>query len=330
MEELLNKLDGACTQYLNGELDDAGFRAVIDEIPAELWQDKQSAMTIVKALVENEDLYDASVEKRMCFAGFICNLLPRTVREKPDYILGIAEIIADFMGEFDEGLSTGDLDAVFSSAPQTLWEDEHFAMAAANLVIDNAYSMYDLNCISEIIPETVWKSEDELVWLVRRLYNEDERNMANLSLFPQKAWESAKVIFEILSCLQFALENDRAWGTVYCNFRGYNESYFDGFLYYLPDKFKSDKDFILELLGYEYFFDGFSQVYDWIDQNLWLDKEFVLKVLEMDTSAVMKVPDQLAADEEFRVYVEENIDLEDIVQSVLEEKLPQWIKDWIK
>jgi hypothetical protein len=30
------------------------------------------------------------------------------------------------------------------------------------------------------------------------------------------------------------------------------------------------------------------------------------------------------------VYVEENIDLEDIVQSVLEEKLPQWIKDWNK
>jgi hypothetical protein len=154
--------------------------------------------------------------------------------------------------------------------------------------------------------------------------------MAHLSLFPRKSWESKKVIFEILSCLQSALENDRAWGTVYCNFRGDNESYFDGFLYYLPDKFKSDKDFILELLGYEYFFDGFSQVYDWIDQNLWLDKEFVLKVLEMDTSAVMKVPDQLAADEEFRVYVEENIDLEDIVQSVLEEKLPQWIKDWIK
>ena len=30
------------------------------------------------------------------------------------------------------------------------------------------------------------------------------------------------------------------------------------------------------------------------------------------------------------VYVEENIDLEDIVQSVSEEKLPQWIKDWNK
>jgi hypothetical protein len=330
MEELLQRIIEACAAYYLEELDDAGFQKVIDEIPAKVWQDKDDALEIVKELVENEDLYEVSLKKRKLFAEFVCSLLPQSVREKTDYILGIAQIIAEFMGTFDEGLSSGDLEKVFSSMPHTPWENEAFAIAAANMVIDHAYSMYDLNCISDVIPESVWKNEDELVWVVRRLYNEDERNMAHLSLFPRKSWESKKVIFEILSCLQSALENDRAWGTVYCNFRGDNESYFDGFLYYLPDKFKSDKDFILELLRYEYFFDGFSQVYDWIDQNLWLDKEFVLNVLEMDTSAVMKVPDQLAADEEFRVYVEENIDLEDIVQSVLEEKLPQWIKDWIK
>ena len=93
MEELLNKLDGACTQYLNGELDDAGFRAVIDEIPAELWQDKQSAMTIVKALVENEDLYDVSLRKRILFAKFICNLLPKTVAALAEHpnIVGLKE-----------------------------------------------------------------------------------------------------------------------------------------------------------------------------------------------------------------------------------------------
>jgi hypothetical protein len=330
MEELLQKINEACAAYYSEELDDAGFQKVIDEIPAEVWQKKESALEIVKELVENEDLYEVSLKKPGIFAEFICRLLPHGFFEIPDYVLGTAEIIADFMATFDEGTSCYDVDAVFSVMPQTLWEDDRFATAAANIVIDRAYAMYDMNCISEVIPESVWKGEDELVWVVRRLYNEDERNMAHLSLFPRKSWESKKVIFEILSCLQSALENDRAWGTVYCNFRGDNERYFDGFLYYLPDKFKSDKDFILELLGYEYFFDGFSQVYDWIDQNLWLDKEFVLKVLEMDTSAVMKVPDQLAADEEFRVYVEENIDLEDIVQSVLEEKLPQWIKDWIK
>ena len=230
MEELLQKIDEACAQYFNEELDDAGFQKVIDQIPAEVWQEKDSALKIVKALVESEDLYEVSLEKPGIFAEFICRLLPQSFRENPDYILSTAELIADFMGGFDEDVSCYDLDAVFSCMPQTPWEDDGFATAAANLVIERAYSLDDLNCISQVIPESVWKSEDELVWLVRRLYNEDERNMANLSLFPRKAWESAKVIFEILSCLQFALENDRAWGTVYCNFRGDIERYFDGFL----------------------------------------------------------------------------------------------------
>ena len=77
--------------------------------------------------------------------------------------------------------------------------------------------------------------------------------MNQLTLFPEKSWESGTVIFEILSCLQAALENDRAWGTVYCNFRGSNKDYWEDFLNYVPDKFKSDQDFILELLEYDYF-----------------------------------------------------------------------------
>ena len=328
MEELLQRIEEACAAYYSEELDDAGFQQVIDEIPAEVWQKKDSALEVVKTLVENEDLYEVSLEKPGIFAEFICRLLPQVFFENPDYVLGTAEIIADFMATFDEGLSCYDVDKVFSFMPQKLWEDDQFATAAANIVIDRAYSMYDLNCISEVIPELVWKNEDELVWLVRRLYNEDERNMANLSLFPQKSWESSKVIFEILSCLRDALENDRAWGTVYGNFRGDNESYLDGFLYYVPEKFKSDKDFILELLEYDYFSNGFSQVYDWIDQSLWSDKKFVLEVLELDAVALIKVTNQLAADEELRAYVEENINVNYIARGIPKENLPQWIRDW--
>lgn len=330
MEELLQKIQQACAQYLSEELDDAGFQKVIDEIPKEIWQEKDAALEIVKSLVENEDLYEVSLKKPGIYAAFICRLLPKGFFENPDYVLGTAEIIADFMATFDEGISCYDVDAVFACMPQTLWQDDQFATAAANIVIDRAYAMYDLNGISEVIPESVWKHEDELVWLVRRLYHEDERNMANLSLFPRKAWESATVIFEILSCLQFALENDRAWGTVYCNFRGDFERYFDGFLYYVPDQFKSDKDFILELLGYDYFFGSFGQVYDWVDQRLWSDKEFVMKVLKLHTSAILKVSDQLATDQEFRAYIDENIDLDWEMQYVPQEKIPKWIKDWIK
>ena len=328
MEELLQKIDEACAQYCNEELDDAGFQKVIDQIPAEVWQEKDSALKIVKALVGNEDLYEVSLDKPGIFAEFICRLLPRSFFEKPDYVLGMVEIIADFMATFDEGLSCYDVSAVFSCVPQTLWENDRFAIAAANIVINRAHSMYDLNCISQVIPDSVWKSEDDLVWLVRRLSCEDERNMAQLSLFPQKSWESAKVIFEILSGLQDALENDRAWGTVYCNFRSGERDYFMGFLDYVPEKFKSDKDFVQELLRHEYFMEGFPQVYDWIDQSLWMDREFVVSVLEIDTSAVLKVSDNLASDREFRAYVEENIDLKWECQYFSQDKIPQWVKDW--
>ena len=138
------------------------------------------------------------------------------------------------------------------------------------------------------------------------------------------------IIVEILICLQDALGNDRAWGTVYCNFRGNDEGYFKDFLDHVPDQFKSNKDFVLNLLDFDYFLDAFGLVYDWIDQSLWADKEFVMKTLELDESAVLKVSDQLASDEEFRAYVDENFDLEWGTKGVPQEKIPQWIKDWIK
>lgn len=330
MENLLNKIEEACSQYLNEELDDAGFQKVIDEIPAELWQDKDAALTIVKTLVNNEDLYEISLEKPGIFAEFICSLLPQSFRENPNCVISTAEIIADFMDENCEGASCGDLDAVFSCMPQTPWNDSAFSTAAANIVIDRAYAMYDLNCISEIIPESVWENEDELCWLVRSIYNADERNMSSLSLFPAKAWESPKVIDEILSCFQMAIENDRDWGTAYGNFRSSNEDHLKNFLYYIPEKFKSSKDFVLNVLEYDYFCDAFHIVYDWIDQSLWSDKDFVMEVLEKDCEAIVKVSDEIAGDEEFRTYIDENINLEWIFRSVSKERIPQWIKNWVQ
>ena len=330
MKELLQNIEAACTQYLSEELDDAGFQKVIDEIPMEIWQEKDSALTIVKTLVENEDLYEVSLKKPGIFAEFICRLLPQTFRENPDYVLSTAEIIADFMDENCEGASSGDLDAVFSCMPQTPWEDNAFATAAANIVIERAYAMYDLNSISEIIPESVWENENELCWLVRSIYNADERNMSTLCLFPEKAWESPKVIDEIFSCFQIAIENDRDWGTAYGNFRGSNEEHLERFLYNVPEKFKSDKELVLNLLGYDYFYDAFHVIYDWIDQSLWFDKDFVMEVMEKDSDAALRVPDVIASDEKFRAYIDENVDLDWIVRGVPEEKIPLWIKNWVE
>lgn len=328
MDELLQRIVDACAEYCSEELDDAGFQQVINAIPTEVWQDEESALAIVQTLVENEDLYEVSDQQGVPYVTFICGILPQCFRENADYILAAAKIIMDFMAEYCEETSSSDLDEVFSCMPHTPWEDNRFTCAAANLLFARAYAMYDLNCISEVIPESVWKNENELVWVVRSIYNADERNMTQLSLFPRKSWESATVIFEILSCLQDAIENDRSWGTVYGNFRGSTKDYLENFLDYVPDRFKSDKDFILGLLEYDYFMDGFDLVYDWLDQSLWSDKEFVLTLLKLDESTLTKVPDHLAADEGIRGYIEENIDVAYAISNVPKETLPQWLQDW--
>ena len=91
-----------------------------------------------------------------------------------------------------------------------------------------------------------------------------------------------------------------------------------------------DKDFILELLGYDYFCDAFSVVYNWMDQTLWEDKEIVLAALEADASAVLKVSDRMAADQDVHDYIAENVELEWVEHSVPEDKIPHWIKEWIQ
>jgi hypothetical protein len=154
--------------------------------------------------------------------------------------------------------------------------------------------------------------------------------MSSLSLFPAKAWDSLKVIDEILSCFQMAIENDRDCGTAYGNFCGSNEEHLERFLYNVPEKFKSSKDFILDILEYDYFCDAFHIVYNWIDQSLWSDKDFVMEVVEKDCEAIVKVSDEIAGDEEFRTYIDENINLEWIFRSVSKERIPQWIKNWVQ
>ena len=84
MEELLKRIIDACAAYYSKKIDDTGFQQVIDEIPAQVWQEKASALEVVKALVENEDLYEVSLNKPLLFAEFICRLLPQGFFEKPD------------------------------------------------------------------------------------------------------------------------------------------------------------------------------------------------------------------------------------------------------
>jgi hypothetical protein len=83
----------------------------------------------------------------------------------------------------------------------------------------------------------------------------------------------------------------------------------------------------MEFLDYSYFSDEFDVLYDWMDKDLWCNKEVVLKILETDATAVVYVQQELSTDEEVKNYIEENIDFEWDLSGVPEEKIPQWIKE---
>ena len=55
-----------------------------------------------------------------------------------------------------------------------------------------------------------------------------------------------------------------------------------------------------------------------------------MEVLEKDCEAVIYVPDNLADDQEFRAFIDENVELAWVESHYPQDKIPQWIKDWIK
>ena len=84
----------------------------------------------------------------------------------------------------------------------------------------------------------------------------------------------------------------------------------ENFLSYVPNKFKADKDFVLEFLGYDSLSEGFEALYTWMDQNFWADKEVVMAILDNDYDLVDRVAKELMEDEEFKQYLKDNFDLE--------------------
>ncbi len=128
--------------------------------------------------------------------------------------------------------------------------------------------------------------------------------------------------------LEENLRSDRYHFTMYPTYRGSNRDYLETFFDHIPDKFRSDDEFVMDFLYHDYFAEEFDMLYDWMDKKLWHDKDIVLKALEVTPSAVIYIPQELSTDEEIRTYIEENIDFEWDLNGIPDEKIPQWIKNW--
>ena len=67
----------------------------------------------------------------------------------------------------------------------------------------------------------------------------------------------------------------------------------------------NNKDFIIDFLSNYYFIETFDVVYKWIDKSLWLDKNFVKKVLDIDCELPDEYLKEVMKDEEFEEWFNE-------------------------
>jgi hypothetical protein len=327
LSEALTFIDGLCESYINGSVDEKSFRESLEMIPAELWQDENSSLSMINVLVENVDLYDISIPKHMGFAEFICGFIPDSFWSNKAGIYGLMELVANYLSLHCEYVSQSDFEAIMRHFPTELWDDRGFALRMCDIITEWAHAMEGLNCVDELLPESFFENEENVRYTVLSLCEANDFNATDFRMYPSAAWKHSEIILLILSNLEEKLEADRYHFTMYPNFRGSNRDYLEMMFEYIPQSFKTDESFILEVLEYDYFSDAFEFLYEWIDKKLVENKEFVLKVWEIDEDVIEHVSDKLSDDEDVKRYIEENIDVDWILKCFPNKKIPQWIKE---
>ena len=311
LELNIKKITEACDRFVKEEIDFEGLKSVFSSIPDELWLDSDAACRMMEIPFCNEDIYYISIDNmNLNISEFVCNLIPEHFWNNKDGILAILDLIYEYTSECTEYVSASDFEAVLDHVTEKMWEDRRFAIELVTKVTERARFIEDLGCVDELIPESFFKDEHDALYVVRQLCDADNRNADDFCIFPEAAWQYPKVILWILSNLEDELLGQSFRFTMYPTFIGSKEEYIASLIEYISDALKSDKSFILELLGYDYFGDAFDLIYDWIDQSLWADKEFVISLIrDVDSDIIKRADEELFKDENFMNALDEIYDL---------------------
>jgi TPR repeat protein len=205
-------------------------------------------------------------------------------------------------------VSVSDFEAVLNHVTEEMWCDRSLAIEIVDKITEWAHGIDGLDCVDQLIPDSFFKNKHDALYVVSSLCNANNMHAADFYLFPEAVWQYPDAILWILSNLEDELSGQGF--TMYPAFRGSKEEYISSLIGYIPDLLKSDKDFILELLGHTYFSDAFDLIYDWIDQSIWADREFVISVLtDVDSDAINRAAEELFKDEKFTSALEDLYDI---------------------
>lgn len=325
----LSTINQACKDYLNEDIDISDLKTAILNLPKELWLDDNYSYSLVSALLKNYDLYGISLEEDLFYTDFLCDLIPKEFWSDPDRAIKTLDIIISSLPEICEYASVSDCEFVIKRFPSEYWQNKNIVLSILRVIIDNARIIDDLNCIDKFVQSDFFEDIDNLKYIVLSICNANEQNATDFWLFPSASWENKETVFMILSNLQDQLESNSYLFTMHPTFSSNKRQYIEYMLDYTHEKFKDDKEFILEFLEYNYFSDEFDVLYDWMNKDLWHDKEVVMTAIEKDCTIVQYIPNEFSTDEDVKNYIYENIDMEWDLFSVPEDKIPKWIKELI-
>ena len=308
LEHAIEEITVACERFVTKEIDFDGLREVFFCVPELFWSDINAMRKIMELPLYDEDIYNMALEMSLNISDFVCELIPKRFWENKNGIVAILDLICDYHSECSEYVGTSDFKAVFNHVAEEMWEDRHFATKLVDKVTEWARRIDDLNCVDELIPKSFFKDEYDAGYVISSLCSANNMNAADFDLFPNAAWQYPDVITWILSNLEDELSHGGF--TMYPAFSGSKQDYISSFIDHIPDSFKSDSSFILELLEHSYFSIAFDLIYDWIDQSLWADSEFAAAVLcDIDDNAFDRVPIELWEDEDFINALENSFDI---------------------
>ncbi len=250
------------------------------------------------------------------------------------------EKLKEIINELEEVFSEEeDCSEIFENIPEELWRDRYCSLTIIEKIFENSEYLEGYYAPCELIPDYFWYDLDNARAAIRYIgYDSDKFNINEI--FPNSFFSNKVMLKEIVEYnydgLYYASDELRgdpsiiltALSNLEEKIELRNEECTDDWhispldareeleklLELVSDTLKSDKEFILEFLEHDYFIDEFDILYNWIDEKLWDDQDFVIDVLKIDTDAFEYISDSLISNEEFikRVVEETDMDIEDI------------------
>ena len=258
------------------------------------------------------------------------------------------EILTAISGLFEEDEYPFDeIIDLLKSLPEDTWDDSDTAYSIMETIIDNLGNDFD-GLVSDLFPDTLWNNHPDAAKAVMRcilcsshpyvygvypdeLWDKDIAYDAvcadwnNICNIPDELTADPEVVLRAIDTMEDALYDDSF--NMYPVDRRGPKGCVESLLQAIHSDLRGNTDFIFKMLERDYCSREYEQIYDWIDQNLWADKEFVLRMIEQNDNAVLRMSEELLADADIQNKMDEYIDLKWLKQYTNKNKLPKWLAD---